>query len=142
MTEHIRRFVSGKEKRSKIIDSFRRLFGSEEAFDRISGLSDPQDREDELFMTYANQIRAIGGYAYTCPAVVLHPVGDRTYFHLIYATRNRKGVEAFIETEKAAFPERRDCVQPQKSENRSRRPSSDLCLPMPMINRLHTGRPC
>jgi hypothetical protein len=33
----------------------------------------------------------------------LHPVGDRTYFHLIYATRSPKGVETFKGVEKAAF---------------------------------------
>lgn len=35
MTEHIRRFVTSKEKRVDIIDSFRRLFGTDAVFDRV-----------------------------------------------------------------------------------------------------------
>jgi hypothetical protein len=105
MTEHIRRFATGKEKRERILDSFKRLFGSAEVFERVRQINDPQDREDELFMSYAAQVRAVGKFDYTCPAVVLHPDKDRTYFHLIYATRNRKGVEKFKEVEKAAFTE-------------------------------------
>jgi three-Cys-motif partner protein len=104
MTEHIRRFVTPKVTRAEIIDSFRRLFGTDDVFDRISQITDAQDREDELFTTYAGRVRAAGGFAYTCPSVVLHPVGERTYFHLIYATRHRKGVEEFKEVEKAAYP--------------------------------------
>lgn len=105
MTEHIRRFVTPKEDRAQIIDSFRRLFGPEAVFDRVSQITDAQDREDELFTTYASRVREVGKFSYSCPAVVLHPDRDRTYFHLIYATRHRKGVEVFKDAEKAAFPE-------------------------------------
>ncbi len=103
MTEHIRRFVSPKEKRADIIDSFRRLFGTEDVFTRISQLPDAQDREDELFMTYAQRVKEVGRFQFACPAVVLHPDIERTYFHLIYATRHRKGVEVFKKVEKEAF---------------------------------------
>jgi len=105
MTEHIRRFVTPKEKRAEIIDSFRRLFGTDEVFERISKMTDAQDREDELFTAYAERVREVGKFDYACPAVILHPVGDRTYFHLVYATRHRKGVEVFKGVEKKAFPE-------------------------------------
>ncbi len=104
MTEHIRRFVTPKESRGEILESFRRLFGTGDIFARVSRLEDAQDREDELFTAYADRVREAGGFEYTCPAVVLHPVGDRTYFHLIYATRHRRGVEVFKKVEKDAFP--------------------------------------
>ncbi|AMV29992.1 hypothetical protein VT84_36705 [Gemmata sp. SH-PL17] len=103
MTEHIRRFVSPKESRAEIIDSFHRLFGTDEVFARISQIADPQDREDELFTTYANRIREVGAFEFVCPAVVLHPASERTFFHLIYATRHRRGVEVFKQVEKDAF---------------------------------------
>ena len=103
MTEHIRRFVSPKEERAEMIDSFRRLFGADDVFARISQVPDAQDREDELFMTYARRVKEVGGFRHACPAVVLHPDVERTYFHLIYATRHRKGVEVFKDVEKRAF---------------------------------------
>ena len=103
MTEHIRRFVTPKEERAEMIDSFRRLFGTDDVFVRISQVSDAQDREDELFMTYARRVKEVGGFRFACPAVVLHPDVERTYFHLIYATRHRKGVEVFKKVEKEAF---------------------------------------
>lgn len=103
MTEHIRRFVSPKERREEIIDSFRRLFGSEEAFERVRQIPNAQDREDELFTAYASGVRKAGEFDYTCPAVVFHPIEERTHFHLIYATRHPKGVEVFKDVEKRAF---------------------------------------
>lgn len=36
---------------------------------------------------------------------MLHPQFDRTHFHLIYATRNAKGVEVFKDAEKKAMTE-------------------------------------
>lgn len=122
MTEHIRRFATSKEKRESILDSFVRLFGSAEVFERVRTIADPQDREDELFMSYAAQIRAVGKFDYTCPSVVLHPNKDRTYFHLIYATRNRKGVEKFKEVEKSAFIEQ-ERIRAAVEERQSNQPS-------------------
>ncbi len=103
MTEHIRRFVTPNEDRAQIIDSFRRLFGTDDVFTRVSQIPDAQDREDELFTTYANRVREVVKFEFACPAVVLHPSIERTYFHLIYATRHRKGVEVFKKVEKDAF---------------------------------------
>ena len=103
MTEHIRRFVSQREKRADIIASFRRLFGTEEVFTRVRQIPDAQDREDELFMAYAQRVKEAGKFPFACPATILHPDVERTYFHLIYATRHWRGVEVFKQVEKAAF---------------------------------------
>ena len=104
MTDFNRRFITPKESRTAIRDCYRRLYGTDEVYTRVSQLNDPQDREDTLFTEYAEQVRQRGQFTYTCATVVLHPDVDRTYFHLIYATRHPKGVEEFKRVEKAAFP--------------------------------------
>ena len=108
MTGHIRRFID--DERPEIRNSIRRCFGTDEVFARLRSLygddfreRNPQDVEDELFTYYATRVRETGGFTFTCPAVVLHPSVERTYFHLIYATRHRKGVEVFKDVEKKSF---------------------------------------
>jgi hypothetical protein len=77
------------------------LFGSADIKVQVQELS-VQEREDALLQAYRQPVRAKGGFPYTCAAIVLDPEVDRTYFHLIYATRNRKGVEVFKDVEKKA----------------------------------------
>jgi three-Cys-motif partner protein len=101
MTDYIRRFIDHPDKQTR--EQFAALFGSDEVKPRILALSDPQDREDALFSTYAAHVRSTGGFAYTCAAIVLYPEIDRRFFHLIYGTRHRRGVEVFKEAEQRAM---------------------------------------
>ena len=105
MTEDIRRWVTTRVTHPGLIGSFERLFGSREVFDRVSRIDNPLEREDELFTSYAHQLRTSCDFRYVCPSVVLHPIRDRSYFHLIYATRHPKGVAEFKKVEKSAFRE-------------------------------------
>lgn len=100
MTKDVVRFVETPN--AAIRKSFDGLFGPIDYRDRIEGLVG-QDREDELVRCYRDAIRKTGGYDYVCPAIVLHPQIDRTHFHLLYATRNAKGVEVFKQVEKKAM---------------------------------------
>jgi len=100
MTDYIRRFLDHPHKQTK--DQFAALFGSTDIQARIEGLRDPRDREDALFRAYAENLQKTGDFDYSCAAIVLYPEIDRTYFHLIYATRDRRGVKAFKEVEKQA----------------------------------------
>jgi hypothetical protein len=79
------------------------LFGAEDVKERIQALGDPQEREDALFTSYAANVRRTGGFDFTCSAIILYPDIDRRFFHLIYATRNRKGVEVFKSVEQRAM---------------------------------------
>lgn len=101
MTGHISRFLESPQTQTQ--DSFRRLFFSTEFREKLQGLA-KRDREDAAVSFYCEQVKKTGGFAYVCPAIVLHPEKDRTHFHLIYATRNAKGVEVFKEAEKKAMP--------------------------------------
>lgn len=82
--------------------SFIQLFGAEDFRDRVKGLA-KQEREDAVVEEYIRKVKAIGKFQYVCTAIVLHPEIDRTAFHLIYATRNLAGVEAFKDAEKRAM---------------------------------------
>lgn len=100
MTKDILRFAEASD--PGIRDSFDRLYGPIDYLARISGLTG-QDRQDELVRCYCDAIRSTGDFDYVCPAIVLHPENNRTHFHLLYATRNAKGVEVFKQVEKKAM---------------------------------------
>lgn len=100
MTGHIRRFIDSPQEATQ--ESFDSLFGRGDTRQRVQGLSGI-DREDALVDAYATNVKKTGEFAYVRSAIVLHPEKDRTHFHLIYATRNAKGVEVFKEAEKKAM---------------------------------------
>lgn len=114
MTEHIRRFIDSPHQQTQ--QSFERLFGSTSFKDRLIGLTS-QDREDAIVQEYSRNVKGTGSYTHTSSAIVLHPEKDRTHFHLIYATRSPRGVQAFKEAEKKAM----SVMQQARGEARKRR---------------------
>ena len=119
MTEHIRRFIEWQQEQNQ--ESFIKLFGSGEFKDELKGL-DEKDREDAIVTAYSECVKRVGAFGYTSSAIVLHPKKNRTHFHLIYATRGRKGVEVFKEAEKRAMSEMekaRDEAQKREREERT-----------------------
>jgi three-Cys-motif partner protein len=100
MTGHIRRFLESPQEQTQ--ESFKRLFGSGSFLEKIQGLAQ-QDREDAAVLEYATNAKSVGDFNFACSAIVLHPETNRTHFHLIYLTRNLKGVEVFKEAEKKAM---------------------------------------
>ena len=114
MTGHIRRFVDSPQQQTQ--QSFVRLFGSPEFKTRLIGLT-KRDREDATVQEYSRNVKQTGSFTHTSSAIVLHPEKDRTHFHLIYATRNAKGVEVFKEAEKKAMP----VMQQVRGEARKRK---------------------
>jgi three-Cys-motif partner protein len=119
MTEHIRRFIEWQQKQNQ--ESFVKLFGSGQFKDKLKGL-DEKDREDAIVTAYSDRVKTVGEFGYTSSAIVLHPKKNRTHFHLIYATRGRKGVEVFKEAEKKAMSEMekaRDEAQKREREERT-----------------------
>jgi three-Cys-motif partner protein len=119
MTEHIRRFIEWQQEQNQ--ESFIRLFGSSQFNDILNGLEE-KDREDAIVTAYSECVKRVGAFGYTSSAIVLHPKKNRTHFHLIYATRGRKGVEVFKEAEKKAMSEMektRDEAQKREREVRT-----------------------
>ncbi len=100
MTGHISRFLESPQAQTQ--DSFKQLFLSPEFRERLHGLA-KRDREDAAVSFYCEQVNSVGGFAHVCPAIILHPEKDRTHFHLVYATRNPRGVEVFKTTERKSL---------------------------------------
>ena len=101
MTEHIRRFIEWQQEQNQ--ESFIRLFGSSQFNDILNGLEE-KDREDAIVTAYSECVKRVGAFGYTSSAIVLHPKKNRTHFHLIYATRDLRGIQVFKEAEKRAMP--------------------------------------
>ena len=122
MTGHIRRFIASPQ--SETQESFERLFGSTSFRAKIQGLG-RHDREDAAVLEYSENVRRTGQYRFIAKAVVFHPEIDRTHFHLIYATRNSKGIEVFKDVEKRAMQVMesvRAKAQQKKREETTRQP--------------------
>ncbi|MDO8628924.1 MAG: three-Cys-motif partner protein TcmP, partial [Phycisphaerales bacterium] len=100
MTSHIRRFIESPDEATQA--SFDELFGRHVPRTRFDGLSG-FDLDDALVAEYSESVASVGGFKYVRPAIVLHPGINKTHFHLIYATRNAKGVEVFKYAEKEAM---------------------------------------
>jgi three-Cys-motif partner protein len=119
MTEHIRRFIESPQKQTQ--ESFIKLFGSSQFKDKLKGLEE-KDREDAIVTTYSECVKRVGEFRFTSSAIVLHPEKNRTHFHLIYATREPRGIEVFNEAEKKAMPvmeKTRDEAQKREREDRT-----------------------
>lgn len=119
MTGHIRRFIEWPQKQNQ--ESFIKLFGSGQFKDKLKGL-DEKDREDAIVTAYSECVKRVGAFGYTSSAIVLHPEKNRTHFHLIYATRDPKGIQVFKEVEKKAMPvmeKTRDEAQKREREERT-----------------------
>jgi three-Cys-motif partner protein len=97
MTWHARRFIEAEQERA----NFDALYGDSSWRNELSGLSGDQ-RDDAIVRLYAERIQRAGGYSFVCYTPVLHREDDTTHFHLIYASRNEKGVEVFKEAERRA----------------------------------------
>jgi three-Cys-motif partner protein len=119
MTEHIRRFIEWPQKQNQ--ESFIKLFGSGQFKDILKDLEE-KDREDAIVTAYSERVNNVGAFAFTSSAIVLHPNKNRPHFHLIYATRDPKGIEVFKDTEKTAMSlmeKTRDAAQKREREERT-----------------------
>lgn len=119
MTEHIRRFIESPQKETQ--DSFVKLFGSSEFKGKLMGLEE-KDREDALVTAYIESVKRVGSFSYMSSAIVLNPTRDRTHFHLIYATRDPKGIKVFKDVEKktmSVMERTRDVAQKREREERT-----------------------
>lgn len=97
MTWHARRFIETDQER----ENFDALYGDAAWRAEIAGLRG-DERDDAMVRLYAQRVQKAGGYSFVCYTPVLHREDDTTHFHLIYASRNEKGVEVFKDAERRA----------------------------------------
>ncbi|MDP1825530.1 MAG: three-Cys-motif partner protein TcmP [Archangium sp.] len=116
MTQHVRRLVEHPEEGQR--GTFEALYGAERAnrvLARIKGKVE-MDREDILVEEYMAAVAETGGFDHTSAAIVLNPKMDRTHFHLVYGTRNLKGLEVFKGAEQRAM----EAMQEARADARAR----------------------
>jgi three-Cys-motif partner protein len=100
---------------------------NEESLDRCFGtqnwriIREAPDRESALVNLYVEQVRATGGFPYVTSSRILKPLHDRAYFHLIYATRNPKGMEEFRNVERKVVTAQEDIRATAQREHREQR---------------------
>ncbi|HEY6253511.1 MAG TPA: three-Cys-motif partner protein TcmP [Candidatus Angelobacter sp.] len=100
MYDHINRFLNSTE--PSIEASMDLLFGT----DKWRSLRDVrEDRENAIVGFYRERIRVVGGFQFVTSTRILKPTQDRAYFHLVYATRNPKGIIEFRAVEEKTFAE-------------------------------------
>lgn len=100
MTEHIRRFIESSDE--SIQPGFVQLFGDTSFREMLNGLSGI-DRDDACVEKYLSVVKKAGGFQYASCAVVLKSQTDRSHFHLLYLTRDAKGIEVFKAAEQKSM---------------------------------------
>jgi hypothetical protein len=120
MTSFIKRFLeSPDELMQKQLET---LFGDRTFRSVIQGLTG-LEREYAAVDAYASNLAKVGNFRYVCKALVLNPEIDKTHYHLVYATRDPKGVEVFKQAELKAMKEMnlvRAEVNQRKREERTK----------------------
>ena len=99
MYDFINRFINYPEPANE--QSLDRFFGTSTWRD----IRNADDREAASLECYKQQLRSVGGYPYVTSTRILKPRSDRAYFHLVYATRNPKGIIEFRRVEKQTVNE-------------------------------------
>ncbi len=102
MTEHIRRFIDWPDESNQ--QGFVELFGTDSFRQTVSGLSGA-DRDDAYVEQYMTVVQQAGRYPFASCAIVLKTETDRSHFHLVYLTRNPKGIEVFKGAERTSMEE-------------------------------------
>ena len=99
MTSFTRRFVESQQ--SELVPGFDRLYGGPAFRSKLAAV--PQDeRDDAIVEEYLRQIQTAGDFRFVCYTPVFQPQVNDIHFHLIYATRNEKGLEVFKKEEHKA----------------------------------------
>ena len=91
MFDFVNRFRG--DARERTVASFDDLFGG-------SGWNAAAGDEDAMLDLYQQRLKDTCEFTYATRASILKPTSDRTYFHLVYATRHWKGLQVFRGIEK------------------------------------------
>jgi three-Cys-motif partner protein len=99
MTSFTRRFIKSQD--PELIPGFDRLYGNSDFRAKLAAVSE-KDCDDAMVEEYIRRIKAEGNYSLTSYTPVFQPQINDIHFHLIYATRNEKGLEVFKKEEHKA----------------------------------------
>jgi len=114
MWDFINRFINFPEEANE--RSLDRFFGTPD-WRHIRTLA-AAERETASLELYQEQLRKTGGFTYVTSTRILKPQSDRAYFHLVYATRNSKGIFKFRDVEKKTYSEQNSVRENAQREHR------------------------
>lgn len=112
---HVNRILARTDARSA--DSVIHLFGRD-IRDQLAGLTGDA-REERAIREYMRSLKRAGNFLYVGSAVVFKAEIETPHFHLMYGTRDNKGVAVFKEVEEKLFGETRDVRADAKALLRS-----------------------
>lgn len=100
----INRFINFQDQKN--IETFNNLFGSSDwknelEIERAGGKSD----EEAILSIYLNRLKKMGNYPFVTYTKILKPITEKSFFHLIYGTRNLEGLKVFKKIEEKLFKE-------------------------------------
>jgi len=99
MTSFTRRFIESQD--PELAPSFDRLYGGSTFRTKLASVP-REERDDAMVEEYICQIKAAGSFRFVCYTPVFQAQINDVHFHLIYATRNDKGLEVFKKEERKA----------------------------------------
>lgn len=99
MTSFTRRFIESQD--PELAPSFDRLYGGP-AFRAKLAMVTKEERDDAMVDEYILKIKSAGDFRFVCYTPVFQSQINDIHFHLIYATRNEKGLEVFKREEHKA----------------------------------------
>lgn len=86
--------------------------------------------EEQRVAFYCDQIRRAGSFEFVTSTRIMKSTADRTYFHLIYGTRNIKGLCEFRDVERKEIEVQEKIRIEAKELNRVMRTKQDSLFPM------------
>jgi three-Cys-motif partner protein len=123
MTSFTRRFIESQD--PELIPSFDRLYGDPSFRAKLASVAE-EERDDAMVEEYIRQIKSAGNFRFVSYTPVFQPQINDVHFHLIYATRNEKGLEVFKKEERKAV-EAMECAR-AKAQQRERESGGTLEL--------------
>ncbi|MBX7259081.1 MAG: three-Cys-motif partner protein TcmP [Candidatus Hydrogenedentes bacterium] len=99
MSYHINRFIRVPD----YADSFIGLYGCHDFLSRIDEQSSGRDSIEAMVQVYCDNLRKSGAFEFVSSAYVIHRDMDCKHYHLIYGTRNIRGLEEFRKAERNAM---------------------------------------
>jgi hypothetical protein len=99
MSYHINRFIRVPEYAGQFAD----LYGRPDFLEAIEYSFSECDFEEAMVRVYCEELKKSGFFEYVGLAYVIHRDMDCKHFHLVYGTRNIRGLEEFRKAEKVAM---------------------------------------
>ncbi len=99
MTSFTRRFIESQD--PELVPGFDRLYGGPAFRAKLASVP-REERDDAMVEEYIRQIKSTGSFRFVCYTPIFQAQFNDVHFHLIYATRNEKGLEVFKKEERRA----------------------------------------